>query len=238
MAARYKIMSLSSEGGPTATRPVQAAIAAIAKKNTETDPYIIVNEFICNHLARAVMLPCPPGALFDSDEQTYFFSLDFNLAGEALPPIDPSLVVTTHREFAWGTILFDCLVLNEDRHSMNIAHDQTSDQVQIFDHSHAFLGAGRRDVAEHLANNQESLGIGGHCLATAINHRHGLEKWASRIAQIPDFFIEELVQQSERIGLPSDHLGSCSDFLKFRRSNLLELVHQNRPMFPLVEDWG
>jgi hypothetical protein len=198
-------------------------VAGVAKKATAGEPYIVANEIFCNSIARILLLPCPPGATLDKEGEPYFFSLDFNLAGQALPPASASAIVALDPRLAWGIILFDTLVMNGDRHGMNIAHDTTTQKVQIFDHSHAFLRP-QGDITATLAANDGNICIGGHCLAAEINTVDGLEMWIDRISKIPDYFIDGLIEASLLVGLPEAHKNECADFMKKRRSTILDII--------------
>jgi hypothetical protein len=66
-------------------------------------------------IARALLLPCPPGALLEKNGDGYFCSLDFNTAGQALPPINPGVVASAFADLSWGILLFDVLVMNHDK---------------------------------------------------------------------------------------------------------------------------
>src|SRR4051812_11051630 len=90
---RYKVLSAGLPVGRGATGAINVLLASIAKKATPAQPFIVVNELVCNSIARFLLLPCPPGALLDISGQTHFFSLDFNLAGGPLPPISPRAVI-------------------------------------------------------------------------------------------------------------------------------------------------
>lgn len=162
----------------------------------------------------------------------YYFSLDFNLAGHALPPADPATVVATFPRLSWGVILFDSLVMNFDRHEENIAHAVPSRQLQIFDHSHAFLHAGAQDIPSMLASYDSHLCIGGHCLAQEIVDLDGWDIWVSRIEQIPDFFIEGIIEAVVPVGLPDAHKHDCIHFVKKRRSELRSIVKAHQNEFP------
>jgi hypothetical protein len=162
---------------------------------------------------------------------TYFFSLDFNLAGQALPPISPSSIVKKFPRKAWGIILFDALIMNADRHRQNIAHDTVTDKIQIFDHSHALLTPGG-DINQTLQNRAGVLAIGGHCLAKEIDTDDGCDFWLERIKLIPDFFIEEIVAAAVDCGLPADRKDLLVAFMKDRRDNLGTIVAASKPLFP------
>jgi hypothetical protein len=139
-ATKYKLIAVGPQAAASATAPVHVHLAGIAKKATSGQPYIVANELVCGRIAGALLLPCPPGALMQKDVDTYFFSLDFNIAGETLPPVSASALVAKNPRLAWGIIVFDAFVMNGDRHPGNIAHDTSTDKIQIFDHSHAFVG--------------------------------------------------------------------------------------------------
>lgn len=228
----YKVWAWGAPVGVGVTGALHVGVAGIAKKATSQDPFLIANEIICNGLARQLLLPCPPGATLDKNGEAFFFSLNFNLAGQALPPADAAAIATSFPRLSWGIIMFDCLVMNMDRHPGNIAHDTTTNNVQIFDHSHAFLQAGNLDVSSTLSSCDGHLCIGGHCLATEIDQIDGKDFWADRIKKIPDFFIEGIVDEATSFGLPADKKSDCIDFLKKRRLEIGDIIQSNIHSFP------
>lgn len=230
-AAKYRVLAVGPQIANTATAPVFVSIAGVGKAVLPNQPYIVANELICSSIARALLLPCPPGALMESGNTTYFFSLDFNLAGQALPPVSPAAIVQNFPELAWGIIVFDAFVMNGDRHNQNIAHDATTNRVQIFDHSHAFLTPGG-DIDQTLAARNASLALGGHCLAGEINTDAGLAGWLERVKQIPDYFIEGIIEAGCGCGIPIEKKDTISTFMKTRRDNLGQLFNANKASFP------
>ena len=228
----YKVWAWGSPVGIGVTGANYVGIAGVAKRASDEDPRIVANEIVCNSLARALHLPCPPGATLDREGIPYFFSLDFNLAGEALPPADPVAIVTHFPRLSWGIVLFDALIMNFDRHEENIAFDTDTNRLQIFDHSHAFLHAGKLDVSETLASHDGQLCIGRHCLAAELCELDGLDLWAMRISQIPDFFIEDTISSVTDLGLPLTHKSDCIQFLKKRRLEIGEIVEKHKDQFP------
>lgn len=130
-----------------------------------------------------------------------------------------------------GIILFDALMMNADRHDENIAHDATSNKVQIFDHSHAFVQDGG-DISDFLAGNADNIHIHAHCLAQEITEHDGREFWLDRIRQIPDYFIEEAIEAATTVGLPPDRKTECVDFFKRRRTVLDRIVGDSMGHFP------
>ena len=232
MTTRYKVWAWGTPVGQGYTGAHYVGIAGIAKAASPTDPLIIVNELVCNAFAQALLLPCPPGATLDNNGVPYFFSLNFNLAGQQLPPADANLVATSFPRLSWGVILFDSLVMNFDRHERNIAHDITTNKVQIFDHSHAFLHAGNPDVDAVLAHHDGRLCIGDHCLSAEIATEDGLDYWANRIEAIPDFYIEDVLTSVVDAGLPLAKRDDCIDFMKKRRLEISNIAKNNRNEFP------
>ena len=170
----------------------------------------------------------PPGFLIDKGGGPHHVSLNFNLAGQDLPPADAAAIVAAHAELAWGIVLFDAWVVNFDRHAGNIAFDATTNKVQVFDHSHAFCHA---NLEAHLNAQVNSLGIGGHCLAAEIMSASGFDTWLHRIASVPDYYIREVVESARAAGLPADKVTFCANFLLNRRNNLRNLVIANRAVF-------
>lgn len=217
--------------GAGATGAMHVGVAGVAKPNSAGLPLVVANEWVCHMLARAILLPIPPGFIIDLNGQPHYVSLNFNLAGLALPPADTALIVASHPELAAGIVLFDVWVANGDRHAQNIHYDQTSDRVEIFDHSHASFS---NDPA-NLATKTAQLAIGGHCLASELRSVAGMASWHTRINEIPEFYIRAAVEDAAEFGLPPDKVGPSSDFLLERRPRLLDLLKNNRAAFPRVD---
>ena len=176
-------------------------------------------------------MPVPPGFIIDHDGKPHYVSLNFNLAGEDLPPADPEAIAVAHPNLACGIILYDIWVVNGDRHRQNIAYNMTTNRVQIFDHSHAFFANG----APHLTAVEDQLGIGGHCLAGELRSLTGMRSWHDCILSVPEFYIRAVVEAATEVGLPPDQTDFCVPYLLRRRKTLLDLVKQYRASFPKVE---
>lgn len=236
-ASRYKIWAWGAPVGVGATQSVHVGLAAIAKKATARQPHIIGNELVCNLLARILMLPCPPGALLDNNGETYFCSLNFNTAGQSLPPASPGLIVGTYPELSWGITLFDILVMNPDRHNGNISYDAKTKEVTIFDHSHAFLRP-NGPVDSTLSDNKDKLAIGGHCLAAELNTWNGFNAWVAKIRAIPNFCIEGAIEAACKVGIPQGKLNIIRDFMVSRRDAIDTIVTNNKQLFPKLPATG
>ena len=206
-------------------------MSAVAKKATAAQPHIVGNELVCNIIARMLLLPCPPGALLEKNGEVYFCSLDFNMAGQALPPITPSAVVATLPALSWGITLFDVLVMNDDRHPQNISHNTQTNQVTIFDHSHAFMKPSG-DIDGILNGNRNQPAIGGHCLAAELNTWNGFSTWTARVKALPDYCLEGAIEAGCEVGIPHGKKVTIYDFMRARRDGIDTIVRNNKAIFP------
>jgi hypothetical protein len=229
-ASKYKVWAWGGSVGQGATGSVYVGMSAVAKKATAAEPHIVGNELVCNIIARMLLLPCPPGALLQRNGDVYFCSLDFNTAGQALPPITPSTVVGNLPELSWGITLFDALVMNGDRHPQNISYNTVTKEVTIFDHSHAFMRGG--DVDAILTANNGKLAFGAHCLAAELNTWNGFAAWIAKIKVLPDYCLEGAVDAGCKVGIPQGKKVAIYDFLRARRDSLDAIVTNNKVVFP------
>jgi hypothetical protein len=212
-------------------------MSAVAKMATPATPYIVGNELVCNMVARALLLPCPPGALLQKNGDVYFCSLDFNTAGQALPPINPSAVVGSLPDLSWGAVLFDILVMNGDRHPQNISHNTATGELTLFDHSHAFMSP-NGDIDQRIGNAKGQLMIGGHCLAAELNTWNGFAPWVARIKSIPDYYLEGAVEEGCAVGIPHAKKSTIYDFFRERRDGIEGIVTNNKAAFPKMPAAG
>lgn len=230
----YKIWAVGPKVGNSATAPIHVGVAGIAKSNAVGPPTTVSNELVCSRLASALLLPTPPGFLIQHNGSPHFVSLNFNLAGHTLPPANGASVVAAHAELSWGIVLFDMWILNGDRHSQNVAHDSTTNAVQIFDHSHALFARGRQQMIDNAA----LPGIGGHCIAPHLSSLFGLDGWYARINALPDFFVRTCVHDvaDPHFGVTKDEATYCVDWLLERRKKLKDIVFSNRNVFPKIPE--
>jgi hypothetical protein len=230
-ASKYKIWAVGNPVQDGVSGSVHVGVAAVAKKSNVAEPNIVLNELACNLLARALFLPCPPGVLLEHSGDTYFCSMNFNLAGQALPPTPVQTVVDEQPELCWGVLLFDVLMMNPDRHNRNLAYDRQSKKVQIFDHSRAFLPL-KQDIDSVVAANAGRLGFQNHCLRTEMSSMQGFDLWCSRVKALPDYMIEETISALCDIGFPADKRQVAVDFIRLRRDGIDDLITNNIGQFP------
>lgn len=207
-------------------------MAGIAKGNTGELPFVVANELICARLASAILLPVPPGFIIDKDGSPHYASLNFNLAGEDLPPANVESLVLRDPALAMGITIFDIWIVNDDRHRNNLDYDADSGKVQIFDHSHAFFHGG--NPRQRLVENEQSLGIGSHSVASRLRSLEGLSTWVQRINEIPEFYISEVVSSASELGLPPNDVEFCTKYLLDRRLRIQDLILANQEAFPSI----
>lgn len=233
----YKIWSTGPAVGDGATQSVHVGVAGIAKGNTPGPPTTVANELVCNRLASALLLPIPPGFLIEHSGKPHFVSLNFNLAGQQLPPVVPTEVVTAHPELSWGIVLFDMWVVNWDRHSRNLAYDKPSNRVQIFDHSHTLLSRG----LPVLVANKGAPGIERHCIAPVITSLTGASAWHQRILSLPEHYLRAVVTElgESQFNVSQSDAAALADFLLERRPLLLDIARSHQSIFPNINaaDW-
>lgn len=233
-ATRYKIWQVGNPVNRGIMQSLYVGVNGIAKCATPDLPHVVSSELVCNQLARAILLPAPPGFVIEHDGKPYYASLDFNLSGQDLPPAIPSSVVLNQPNLACGIVIYDTWIVNPDRHTGNIAYDQAKNKVQVYDHSHAlFYG---EDFASYLDNNRDEIGIGDHCLLPEITDLNGFIMWNERINSIPDYFIREVILSAVDVGLPEDKVQYCADYLIERRRRLMDLLRKDQSIFPKVKE--
>ena len=250
MAGPYRIVALGEQLGIGVADSRYVSIQAVAKTNGPLAPYCIPNELICGEIGRFLGLPIPPGGVVRGQgkaEPLFFASLDFNLTGNILPPIDPAECVERLPELASGILLFDALVANCDRHSENLAMDTSTSPplLNLFDHSHGMFGGREGMAAERLGRIHNSLaltpgewtGVSRHCLLHAVRSDDHFGSWLDRIARLPDFFIENACRAAVNLGITSDDAKIAVDFLCHRRDQLPTIVSDSRSDFRSIAAW-
>jgi len=235
-ASFYKVWAIGPPVDNGFMAPITIGVAGIAKRACPAWPFAVVNELICSCLSRAIILPGPPGFIIANDNVPHYVSMDFNLAGQQLPPVDPELLIELQPSFAAGVITFDIWVLNDDRHEENLSHFVSAQKVQAFDHAHCFFNGTNRNAAhQYLEDNRGALGINGHCLLPFFDRIDLMLDWINRIERVPDFYIDEVVKSTVALGLPETEVGYCSEYLRHRRDALRGLITQNRASFPRTQ---
>ena len=238
-ARNYKI----AEWGPAVGEGVSGArlvnVNAVAKTYSGAEPNIVANELIAARLGQALLLPIPPAFIIqDEDGKPWFTSLNFNLAGEPLPPVRPEDVVGALPGLCAGVVLFDIWIMNPDRHRRNLAHDRSTNRLEIFDHSRALMPLGgdqRHFATAHKDDLAITAPVGTHCLAPRLVDGTAFGLWFTRIRSIPDFHIRDVLEAAVDVGLRPDNVDFFQDFLMQRREDLPKLIEAHQDAFPLLD---
>jgi len=253
-SAIYRIESFGRQLGIGVAGSRYVNLSAVGKENnTAAAPYCIPNELICGELGRFLRLPIPPaGIVSQASGGPLFASLDFNLVGNSLPPVNVENCVQVLPSLSAGLLLFDIWVANCDRHAENFSVDflGTPPQMNIFDHSHALFGYAAGQGETRLTSLNDRLGISWttnhpvdsgrhrHCLLDTVNEDTHFTFWLDRIRATPDFFIEEVCQDAAPYGLAAQEVTAAIAFLKNRRDNLREIINNHREEFSAIQAWS
>jgi hypothetical protein len=226
------------------------SIHAVAKRNGPKVPYCVANEVLCGEIGRFLGLPVPPsGVVYPPKGNDLFFaSLDFNLTGNTLPPLNTTKCAQMLPELSAGVLLFDILIANSDRHGRNLSVDFSSKPptMNVFDHGHAVFGSiageavGRLDkLRDRLAISAGSRTAGNrHCLLDQIDTDAHFGDWLERIRLIPDYVIEDLCAELPSLGCTKVESTAARDFLEYRKRKLQEIVEENKAQFTGIRSWG
>ena len=251
--ALYRIESVGRQLGIGVAGSYYVQLSAVAKENVPAAPYCIPNELVCGELGRFLRLPVPPvGIVSQAGGGPRFASLDFNLTGNSLPPVNVARCVQALPSLSAGLLLFDIWVANCDRHAENFSVDFLGlpPRMNIFDHSHALFGYADGQGATRLAMLQDRLGISWntnhpvdsgrhrHCLLDAVGTDQHFAHWLDRIQATPDFYIEEVCRDAEPYGLTSAEVSAAIGFLKSRRDGLRRIIHDHRAEFTSIHSWS
>jgi hypothetical protein len=248
-SGRFRIVYLGPQIGAGVTEGVTVSIHAVAKKNGPKAPYCVANEVVCAEIARFLGLPVPPAGVVHSPRgnDLFFASLDFNLTGNALPPLNATKCVQALPDLSTGVLLFDIFIANSDRHGRNLSVDFSTrpPSMNIFDHGHALFGSLESQGAARLQKLRDRLGISAgsrtqgnrHCLIDQVNTDAHFGGWLDRIRLIPDYVIEDLCKELPGLGCTKAESDAACDFLKYRRGKMSQIVEDHKTEFTAIRSW-
>lgn len=245
----YRIAAIGAQVGIGAAGSTYVSVDAVGKANSANAPYCIPNELICGEIGRFLRLPVPPGGIVTSAHHAAMYaSLNFNIAGVALPPVDPTNCVNLLPHLSTGVLLFDIFIANSDRHpgNLSIATVPPPPQMNVFDHSHALFGHAAGQAQARLAALADGLAVTGgphtrgtrHCLLDIVNSDQYFQVWLDRIAAVPDFLIEEVCGDALAFGINAAESQAAEDFLKHRRDTFVQLIENHHAEFHGIAMWN
>ncbi len=212
-------------------------------KGRKSNHYLIANEWIAGNLAQLLRLPVPPFAITQgaNAKTRMFVSLLFDIAGGPADS-DGGTLWASQPKLCTGIIVFDILVANYDRHARNIKVD---DPVRprsffLFDHDQTICGGGtgKADLKGRFQKLKNDPYLGHHILKDSIDTEKHFPEWIKRILEIPDWYIEELCQDSRQLGLTKTEAELTCKFLIHRRDNISAIIYSQKHLFPKINDWG
>lgn len=238
---------------PGASQSNRVSLQAVAKGSIGGN-YCVPNELICAEIGRFLYLPIPPGGIISGTEQgriategDIYASLDFNLAGDDLPPVDTERCAKLLPDESTGLILFDIIIANSDRHANNFSVDFEAKPpaMAVFDHSHALFGYQPAQGVTRLQNMRDRLAISGgaltmgnrHCLLDKLETSEYFDKWVRRVEALPDFYVEEVCQEAGTLGLDASEVAAVIDFIKYRRDNIKTIIANHKDQFRGIRQW-
>ena len=232
--SNYKIVAWGTPVGQGVSGAQYVNLSGVAKTNSQREPNVVASELIAARLGQAILLPIPPAFIVDRDGAPWFVSLDFNLAGESLPPVSGSEIATTFPSIAAGIILFDVWIMNKDRHCGNLAYHRATERLQVFDHSRALMPhQNQRTFAEA---HRTRLAIGQrHCLAPHIVDAHTFSLWFERIQAVPTYYLKAALEDAVEVGFRPDNVNFFLDLLVERRERIPQLIENNMHTFSALQ---
>ena len=244
MPGRYRLVQ-TGKSAPGASGGFFAQVSVVIKDNGAA-PYCIANEYIAGRIGAFIGLPVPPCGVFidgAAPKKLWFGSLDFNIDAHTLPPVDTAACVRDMPSESTGLLMFDVLIANNDRHPTNFEVDPP--RMSVFDHSHCLFGTTAGQGAARLATMTGHLAITGaaptggtrHCLLDLLDTGDYFGRWVERIKQLPDFFIEDVVNDVRDAGITAAEATAMVTFLKNRRDAIWEIVKANTDEFKAVMAW-
>jgi hypothetical protein len=248
--SRSRVTWIGEPIGAGVTDGRLASVPVVLKTNCIAAPYCIANELVCGGIGRFLGLPIPAGAVCHSNSPSHqlgYVSLNINLLGDTLPPVNVTLCAKQLPDLSTGVLLFDVLIGNADRHGRNLSVDWNVKPpvMSIFDHGHALFGKDAGQAVHRLEMLRNRLGISGgsrtrgnrHCMLDQIDSDTYFGLWFERIHQIPGYVIDDLCDQIPTLGCKPDEAKAAAEFLKYRRTNIESIVLANKAEFTKIKSW-
>lgn len=244
---------------PVDDRVTLVQLDGYGKQATQDEPNVVANELVAFRIGTLLGLPIVPGAAMfipPTHRQVGWVSLAYDAdVSQATPSVDPARIAAAHPEQAAGTVVFDLLIANHDRHRRNLAYRQKgrkSHRLGLYDHDHALWGNSGLQPHDHLNRTQNRFMLDGHgmselrrnrhCLLDHLDNRELLDRWCERANRlVSDPALEQICHEAADLPGPgptkrdADYL--CQ-VLRLRRSTLQQLIDQNLDQFPRIDADG
>lgn len=209
----------------SATEPFWCELGAVGKIN-EAHPHVVANEYVCTTLASLAGIPAAHGAVLrdtdaGADGLVYVSFLAY--PGGIDPPGPPtSTLVARQPKMCAAATVFDCWVMNQDRHRSNVVYSpDLKVPFTLIDFEGALVANGR-DVTE--ARYRDAYFVGGQVHQYVTDRSH-LDFWITRVQQIPDAAIERVCNEVASFGgMDRGEVEQVSTTLQYRKRILSRLI--------------
>ena len=245
----YSVERWNDPVGRGVTGTQHVTLGGYAKVNTPKFPFCVANEFLASRIGVRLGITVPPGTLVQAQgtAEVGWVTLTF---GDDLPPVRPAEIVTDIPSPAAGLIVFDTFILNNDRHTRNLAYRPSQKRMEVFDHSHSLFGSGTGDLETRLQSCRDRLVIDGtaiggrrHCLLDRVDDPNEILGWAEKLVrEVHEEFITESCRDValNSLGPTDEQCDRMAEFLISRREQLVEVIRSEKSEFRSIheEDWG
>ncbi|WP_327145232.1 hypothetical protein [Nocardia sp. NBC_01327] len=189
-------------------------------------PYLIANELICCRLAAALGLPVLPGEVAKHpDGRQCWVTPQISQAGMTVPPTRESEILGQYASTVAGAFVFDCWVLNEDRHEENFLFHPVLG-MWLIDHDNALAGNDGARFETFAA--RFDMPLDWHGFSAAALPQQALEFWCWRVQSVPDAAIDlALGEVSARGLMQKSRTATLRRLLRSRRESIAGLVRQS-----------
>lgn len=203
------------------------------KCHTEDKPYIIANEYLTSILAKLIGLQIPQSGL------TKYYDKDLFLSKEVtLPTLRDSGYPKPHfhtdrfRRDVAHMIVFDCWIMNRDRHDANVLVDPSNDYaITLIDHDCSLFNWGmdsRKLTQKHDMEPQWTSHdfIRSKLLPNCTVIHSDVNSFAREIALLGNNLLEDDFRKSCENVITSQDADTLIEVLLKRKQNLPHLMQQ------------
>ena len=141
--------------------------------------------------------------------------------------------------------MFDIFIANCDRNPTNIKVDKAGKPtlIRVFDHERSLFYTDKGRGRDRLKECEDRLGVTDgdqsrdewHCLVEVVKSAQHILNWADRVRDIPDWFLERIIEEVRKLPLVD---AECEDVLSFlirRQTKIHTLIWNNRKRFTQVD---
>ncbi|PSR63952.1 MULTISPECIES: hypothetical protein [Nocardia] len=180
-------------------------------------PCMVANELICSRLAAALGLPVLPGEVATHpDRRLCWATPQIKYAGLTPPPPLLSEIVATYSSTAAGALVFDCWVLNEDRHEDNFLFHKNLG-MWLIDHENALAGR-QGERFESLHAHPTPL-LGYHCFRDASLNNDDVQYWVRHVRSVSEVVVDLALNEANDRGLITKARAAILKKVLIRRRN-------------------